>query len=387
MNKLKNQPWYNHAVALCIAVVLLVLLIRFDNVWSAVQHFFGYFMPVILGCVIAYIVNPLSDTYKRVLFKKIKKERTQLILSNLLAFITVLLFLAFFLLMVIPQLVESVTTFARNLNGYYGSIAAFLEERGLSLEQLHLNELLSSTENMVNTIIELVRNNLDRILSTSASAGRGAISVVIAFLLSVYLLADKQNLKAGGKRLFKGLLREDQYTALSAFLGKCHSIMNRYIIFNLVDSLIVGIANAIFMAILGMPYIGLVSFVVSVTNLIPTFGPFVGAAIGAFVLLLEQPWYALAFLIFTIVLQAVDGYVIKPKLFGDSLGVSGLFILIGIIVGGRIWGMVGILIAIPGVAILDLLYRDYFLPWLEKRRRRIDLEEKREKEVDTVLKK
>ena len=127
------------------------------------------------------------------------------------------------------------------------------------------------------------------------------------------------------------------------------------------------------MLVVGMPYVGLVSFVVAITNLIPTFGPIVGGVIGAFALVLVKPWYALAFLVFTLVLQTLDGYVLKPRLFGSSLGVSGLWILIGVIVGGRIFGVIGILLAIPGVAILDFIYRDYLLPWLEKRRRRIDM--------------
>ena len=126
-------------------------------------------------------------------------------------------------------------------------------------------------------------------------------------------------------------------------------------------------ANAIFMGILGFPYVGLVTIVVALCNLVPTFGPIIGAVFGAFILVLVKPWYALAFLIFTFVLQTVDGYILKPKLFGDSLGVSGLWILVGVIVGSRAFGMIGILLAIPGVAMLDFLYREYFLPWLDTR--------------------
>ena len=122
------------------------------------------------------------------------------------------------------------------------------------------------------------------------------------------------------------------------------------------------------MGIAGMPYVGLVSFVVAITNLIPTFGPVFGAVIGAFVLVLIKPWYALAFLAFTMILQIIDGYILKPRLFGSSLGVSGLWILIGVIVGGRMFGIAGILAAIPAVAILDDMYREMLLPRLEKRK-------------------
>ena len=121
-----------------------------------------------------------------------------------------------------------------------------------------------------------------------------------------------------------------------------------------------------------MQYVGLVSVVVAVTNLIPTFGPIIGAVIGGFVLLLVNPIHALAFLVFTFILQALDGYVIKPKLFGDSLGISSLLILLAVIVGGNMFGVVGILLAIPFAAILDFMYKDYLLVSLEKRRRKLD---------------
>jgi predicted PurR-regulated permease PerM len=121
------------------------------------------------------------------------------------------------------------------------------------------------------------------------------------------------------------------------------------------------------MAIIGIPYSVLISVIAGVTNLAPTFGPIVGAAIGAFILILVHPWFCVAFLIITIVLQTVDGYILKPKLFGESLGVSPLMILIAIILGGRLFGVAGILLAIPFAAILDFVYRDFVLKKLEEK--------------------
>ena len=112
--------------------------------------------------------------------------------------------------------------------------------------------------------------------------------------------------------------------------------------------------------------------VVALTNLIPTFGPVIGTVIGGFILLLINPVHALAFIIFTLVLQTIDGYVIKPRLFGGTLGVSGLLILISIVVFGNIFGMVGILLAIPLAAILDFSYKEEILPVLERHRKKKD---------------
>ena len=370
MNKrLREKPWYNNAVALCIAVILYVLLTHWGGVRESVGTFFRYFSPVILGAIIAYIVNPLAGLYGRTLFCWIKKEKAKTFLSNLLAILTVILFLVFLLLMLIPQLIESVATFAGNLDGYVASLPAMLDSLGVSSSALGLDKFIDSSEALIETVTDFVKQNLSKILSTSVGVGKGAIQFLVGFLLSIYLLGDKSRLKNGGQRLLTAALGGAKYEKLAKVLRRCHSILNRYIVFNLLDSLIVGSANALFMAIVGMPYVGLVSFVVAVFNLLPTFGPVFGALIGGFVLLMVNPWHALAFLIFTAILQTIDGYILKPKLFGDSLGVSGLWILVGVVVGGRAFGVVGILLAIPGVAMLDFLYREYFLPWLEAKKK------------------
>jgi predicted PurR-regulated permease PerM len=163
------------------------------------------------------------------------------------------------------------------------------------------------------------------------------------------------------------LLSERSYNDSGDFWGRCNSILIRYIGCDILDGLIVGAANFIFMLITGMPYNLLLSVVVGVTNLAPTFGPILGGVIGAFVLVLVNPWYALWFIIFTIILQTMDGYVIKPKLFGDSLGVSAVWILVSIIVGGRMFGVWGIMLAIPFAAIFDYVYRDMILKRLNKK--------------------
>ena len=137
---------------------------------------------------------------------------------------------------------------------------------------------------------------------------------------------------------------------------------------SLLDALIIGSANAVFMTVTGMPYVGLISVVVGVTNLIPNFGPIVGGAIGAFILILIKPMSALGFVIFCLLLQTVDGYILKPRLFSGSLGVSGLLILSSTIVLGNMFSVLGILLSIPTAAVLSFLYHDYLLPWLKKRK-------------------
>ncbi|MBQ6539563.1 MAG: AI-2E family transporter [Oscillospiraceae bacterium] len=370
--KLRSKAWYPYAVAACIAVLLYVGLTNLGVIKAGVSKFLGYFSQVIMGGIIAYMMNPLARFYERIIFKKIKKDNIRWLLSVALAVITVLLVVSLLLATLIPQLIDSITTFANNFEGYAESFEKLLEEWGVSTANtsFDIQSIISSSENTLNTIIQYIAGNLNNIISTSAAAGRGIFNVTIGFILSLYLLANKNRLKNGALKLMSLTLPEKKYDTTVNFLRRCDTILVRYVTFNILDAIIVGIANVIFMTIAGMPYAGLVSFLVAMTNLVPTFGPLVGAVIGGFILLMIKPWYALLFLIFTLILQACDAYIIKPRLFGNSLGVSGLFILIAIIVGGNVLGMAGILLAIPFAAIVDFVYHEALLPRLESIRKK-----------------
>lgn len=371
---LLEKRWFANTAAGCVTVLVYLLLSHFGTVWKGLGTFVGFFSPLIGGCVIAYIANPVARLFERTVFRGVKKPGTQWMLSILLTVVAMLLVLSLLLMTLIPQLVESVTTFVGNLRGYAASVQAWIEGIGLNHAgtALDLQNLVESWEQILETVVSYISENSTKIISVSTSAGKGVFNWVIAFILSIYLLAAKKSLKSGALRLLRALMRPGRYEIVLGFLRRCDGILNRYVIFNLIDSLIVGVANAVFMSIAGMQYTGLVSMVVAATNLVPTFGPVVGAAVGAFVLVMVKPVHALIFLIFTVVLQLFDGYILKPRLFGNSLGVSGLWILVAVIVGGRMIGIVGILLAIPFVAILDHIYKESLLPALERRRARRD---------------
>jgi len=379
-DKLKDQRWFAYTLAGCVTVVVYIVLSHISVLHRGVNTVVSYLGPLIGGCVIAYIMNTLAKAYQRLFFRKVKKEKTGWRLSILLTVITVLAFLILMTAIVVPQLATSIYKLARNLNTYVETLQGWLENWGLGHNALgrllNIQQLADSSEALLEAVVKYLSENTGKIISASTEAGKGIFNFVIAFIMSVYLLLEKSNLKKGAHRLMNAVFaRQKRHDFVIAVLRKCNIILNRYVVFNLVDSIIVGVANAIFMAICGMEYVGLISFLVAVANLVPTFGPLVGGICGAFILVLTRPLHALLFVGFTIILQFLDGYVLKPRLYGSSLGISGLLVLTAIIVGGRIAGLVGILLAVPAAAILDYLYADCFLPWLEnRRRRRIDRE-------------
>ena len=370
-DKVKEKSWYPYTVAICSGVVLFVVLTHLPQIFGILHTFADYFGTVIMGCVIAYIMNPLAKFFERTLFKGIKNERMRRPASAMFTLALLLILTVLLFVMLIPQLFNSMRTLAANLDTYIASLEALL--KSWNLDQIeYIQNAMNSSNELLEMTGKMLTDNLDKIINTSANIGMGMANLGLSFTLSIYLLLEKDNLKAQVLRLMRALMGEQAMEGALTFFRKCDDILVRYISCSLLDSVIIGVANAVLMRIFGMEYIGLISVTVAVTNLIPTFGPIIGAVVGALILLLVRPSHALIFLVITLVLQTLDGNVIKPKLFGNSLGVSGLMILVSIIVFGNIFGLTGIILAMPAAAILDYSYKEILLPALERKRKEID---------------
>ena len=348
------------------AVLLYVILTHLGSVYGAVRGFFGHFTVVLLGCVVAYLINQPALVLENTVFRWIKKEELRWSVSVVLCVILLLLFLGFLVGTLLPQLVDSTMTLVGNMDGYLQSLKAWTDRVGVS-DSLKIEQVIGTSGNVAAAVGSFLRENANSIMNVSAQAGKDVARLSVALILSIYLLLSKRRLTGGAKTLLHAMLPSERYDAVLTFLGRCNRILARYITFTLLDALIIGAANLLMMLCFGMQYAGLISLVVAVTNIVPTFGPIIGGAIGGFILLLVKPLDALIFIIFTVVLQTLDAYVIKPKLFGDSLGVSGLLILVAVIVGGSMFGVVGILLAVPLAAILQFLYVEELLPLIRKR--------------------
>ena len=365
--KLSEKPWYNGAVIACIGVAFYVLLSNLGTVLSSVRYFLGNFNSIVLGAIFAYLMNPLAKFFEKKVFRKMKRADIRWYLSVMLGVLTALLALLFLAGMLIPQLVQSISLFADNYDNYASTLLKLIEGSPLKTI-LNVEKLQTLSNNALGSIADFVRSNAGRILSAAANSGKGIVSAVISAIVAIYILIDKLGVLCGFWRLMGIIFHEDTVDGFMRFTHRCDTILMRYLGQSLLESVIVGVVNAIFMFVCRMQYVGLISVIVAVTNLIPNFGPIIGGVIGAFVLLLVNPLHALMFIIFCFILQFVDGYILKPKLFSGSLGVSGLLILIAGIVLGNLFGVLGMLLSIPAAAILSFIYQDYFLPKQEMRR-------------------
>lgn len=364
---LLKEKWVAYTVALCSAVVLYMVLTHLNVLGHLLAGIWKIGSPVFMALVIAYVMAPLVDMYSKYVLHRVEQEKLRHTLSVLLAVLSVVLFFVILMVALVPQVIDSIVMFVGNLNIYVLSFQQFMRQLSsfAAHHDIDLSQFISSSDEMLQSISRILPENLNKIVNASYGFGAKLFDWIISFILAIYLMLDSRNLRYGFLRLLHALLPSGVYASSASFWRRCNTILIRYIACDLLDGMIIGLLNWVFMVIMQMPYVAIISVVVGVTNLAPTFGPMAGAVIGAFILVLVKPVYALWFLLFTLVLQTVDGYVIKPRLFGEQLGVSSVWILIALVVGGRLLGVAGILLAIPFAAIGDYVYHDYLLKNLE----------------------
>ncbi len=364
----------------CITVSVYLLLKNCDVVVSALGVFIGFFSEVIIGGILAYLINPIALTIQKKVFRS-KLKGGSWILSVTIALIIVLFLIGFLLGLVLPQLIDSISSFADQFAKYYPALTQELTDMGIDLSRLGISTgKITGMKDTVAAVSSFALDNSSQILDVLLGAGKGLLSFGLAVIMAIYFIGSKDDIKAGSVRLLRALVNEKRADKVIAFLAECSHIFLHYTYFSLIEGVLIGAINAVFMLIMGMPYVSLVSVVVGITNLIPTIGPLIGGVIGGFVILVENPVQALIFIIFTIILQFFDGYILKPKLFGNSLGVSGTLIMVAFLVGGNMFGIVGMLLSIPGIAIIDMIYHEYIIKGLEQRRRAKDSSDPGQKE-------
>ncbi|MBR4947632.1 MAG: AI-2E family transporter [Clostridiales bacterium] len=372
-NITEKNRWTGLTVSLCIVVVFYMLLSNIGNLKVFFNSFFAITSTVIVGAVIAYTANPLAVLiYKHIEKKFTKRKNNAWVISAVISLTLILGLVAALLILIVPRLIENITAFARGLSGYVNSlknlvIASELDE-DIKLGIVGFIDENSSVTTVVSKYIAGNEITPTWVLSFSAGIGAKVVGLIIGIILAYYFLCAKKKLIDTLSEFFYLIIPSKHYDKWKNVCNRLNAIFSRFIVCELVDALFVGIVNAIFMFSTGMPYAVFCSVVVAITNLAPTFGPFVGAFICSVILLLAKPEFVIPFLIFTLALQLIDGYVLKPRLFGSALDVPPFLILVFLVVGGKIWGVPGVLIAIPLAAILSYIYSEIVAPWLKERK-------------------
>lgn len=374
MKKMKEalRDMSSWIMVVIIGIVFYEILEHLKIVWSVFLIVFSVFVPFIAGVALAWLldipVRKLEET-------KVMKRG----LAITLVVVGVFLFIFLLLEMVIPQIISSGTVFLENIPLYINNVRGFIEKTPY-INLLNVDIILpESPDYIVNQCIDWISDYSQNILSYGMELGNGVLSFVTAVVFSIYVLLEKDNMLRQLKLILKTFFAEDICKRFMHIYQLADKMMTGFIMGKLLDSLIIGILTAIMMYVLHIPFAALISVLVGVTNIIPIFGPVFGGILGALLILLAEPKYFLTFVILIIIIQQIDGHFIGPKILGDTVGLSTAWTLFAILIGGDLFGFIGMVLGVPVFAVLYALLREFAYGKLErniKRKEKVTSEKK-----------
>ncbi|MGN0244051.1 MAG: AI-2E family transporter [Lachnospiraceae bacterium] len=352
-------------IVILISVVMIRLIMGWEDTKAMLEHLVATLSPFIWGFILAYMIDPLNKWfYNRVLTRiSVLKSnpRIRQILSIMIAYLIVFGMIIWCLFYVIPQIVDSLLDLLDQIAPFYTSInrwvTNFVNHNEFIQDNTDLrNWLNTNLPNVFQEVTQMIADLVPKFYALSVSVVKGAINFIIAVVISVYLIWDKGIIIESVRRVIDAFFSESHAKDIKYDIRACHRILGSYFIGKAIDSLIIGILCFIFMLIFNMPYAVLVSVIVGITNMIPYFGPFIGAIPSAVIILMVSPYKMIGFVVLILVLQQLDGIVIGPKILGDSTGVRPIGILFAITIGGAFAGVLGMFLGVPILAIIQMLF-------------------------------
>lgn len=358
--------------AISLSILFFFLIYRFQGFGDAISKLTGILMPFIYGAVIAYLLKPVcncvEDFLRRLLPEKMGTAANMLAVTISLLFGILVVYAL--IMMIVPQLITSVTTLyytaRNNLNDFVDWAS---HQEIIASNQKLLDFIETSYDNLQDTLDNLVRTKLvPSVQSLLSGAALGVMSfvtflknIVIGLIVSVYLLASRKKFGQQGKLILYSLVKPRWANLIMEEIRYADRMFGGFINGKILDSAIIGVLCYIACLIFKFPSALLVSVIIGVTNVIPFFGPFIGAIPATLLILIQNPIKALWFVLFVLVLQQVDGNIIGPKILGNTTGLSSFWVLFAILLFGGLWGFVGMIIGVPLFAVIyDVLKKFVF---------------------------
>lgn len=337
------------------AVVLIFVFIHIKEIWNFLGFILKLIMPFILGIVIAFVLNILINLIETKLLNKAKMgDKSKRTISLLLSFAIVFTFIVVLLLLIIPQLKNTVELFVDNMPMYEENVKELLDKFNINPEIVM--EIEEGVKNFGTVAIEFIKNNTDHILEVTLGVASNVISIivntVIALVFAIYLLVQKEKLLSQLNKVLKAYLPLNKVSKIRDIAKLSNRICANFVSGQCLEAVIIGVLCFIGMLILGIPYAATISVLIGVTALIPVYGAFIGTIFGAFLIFMVSPIKALIFIIFIIILQQFEGNLIYPKVVGKSVGLPGIWVFVAVTIGASLAGIVGMLISVPIVSIL-----------------------------------
>lgn len=374
-----RSPYFKMFVVIAGSILVYFFVNRLDSVVSTVNWFISTLAPVLWGIVFAYLLNPVLLFFEKrfeKLFDKTdwqegRKKKYVKRISITLTVLFGILVITLLLLLIIPEFYKSLEKLIKIIPDQLKNLTDWLEK------QKSGEGLLKNLAIVIQSLIDYISESLDEALKSSSiitKATSGIISVVnflvnffIAIVTAVYALSGKQKFVGQTKKLVFALFSPERANDVLATARHGHKVFGKYLSGKIIDSLILGVLNFIVMTIFGMDYTLLVSTIMAFTNIIPYFGPFIGGIPCALIIMMTDFNQGIIFIIITIVLQQIEGNIIEPKIIGTKTGISEFWVTFSLLLFGGLFGLVGMIIAVPLFAVLYYILKTYIEKWLKKK--------------------
>ncbi len=338
-----------------LAIVLVFAFIYIKEIWQFITFIIKIFMPFIIGLAIAFVINVLMNTIEKKWLKKWNtKSNIKRVISLLLSIILVISFIIFLLLLIIPNLQNTIALFADSIPIYSQNLENILNNWQIDTNIVtEINDILNT---LGDNLAEYIKNNSNQVLETTlgiaSNVVTGFINITIGFVFAIYFLAQKERIASQFSKLMAAYIPQKRIDKINEIAALANKIFSHFVSGQCLEAIIIGILCFIGMVLLRLPYAPTISVLIGFTALIPVFGSLIGTIFGAFLIFMISPIQAIIFVMFIIILQQLEGNLIYPKVVGKSVGLPGIWVLVAVTVGASINGVLGMLLSVPICSII-----------------------------------
>lgn len=369
LKTLVSNMWYIVALVAIIAIIFLMIA-NWGVVLAVIGKFLTILMPFILGFFFACFINPLVKRVHSLLnrMKPGKGAKIKKAFSVIISYVVVIGVITILLIYIIPQIKESIGELGNTIQDGYQYMITHQKELN---EKIPFIGLGGGIEYIKEFAYKKIMSNGSEILPyvyhVSSSLLTTSYNVLMGLVISIYIILDMKKLKRSARKVVYALSPKKKEQEVWQTMKQCSHIFNGFLIGKMIDSLIIGILCLIAMSILKLPYALLLSLIVCITNMIPYFGPIIGAIPGVMIYLFIDIRYAFIFALMILILQQFDGLYLGPKILGDQTGIKPLWVIFGITVGGAYFGVMGMFLGVPVVAVIMYLLQLFLDKKLKKK--------------------
>ena len=361
-----------------LGTILLVRIVgSFNNTVNLLGQALQVIAPILVGAFIAFILYPLVRFFYRNLFKNtlhMKSDKLSKWLSILVTYVIAIGVIAILMVFILPQLYTSITDIVDRLPVWYNNLTTMVdnfENRHADLGFIDYNlineHLTSLYPKIISYLTDTLANLLPYVVNTSMAIVKGVVNLIISIMVSVYMISDHKNIFYQFKKLLYAVFPKQAADTARAICRESTNIFLKFMYGKAIDSVIIGIICFVCMNIFKFPYTVLISVIVGITNMIPYFGPYIGGVLGGIIIVIVNPVQVIFFAVMILVIQQFDGLFLGPKILGDSTGLKPLWVIFAIVVGGAMFGVLGMFLGVPTMAVICYILNIVVEHFLKKR--------------------